>query len=117
LLIPQGSAAQKPDKDGLSRLTPAEEATLLNKPRDMTRSSLSSNHIKMTPKNDSGPILQRTGIAYRLREDSRSRQGCGEALSRDPQIRSLLNNLDILLSAKGLSQLSIHYQKAFGGSP
>ncbi len=118
--LPPESAAQKSEKDGLSRFDRlAEEATSLNKRGRFDEVlSLLQPHQE-DPKNDSALFFNELGIAYRnkdrLEEAIRAYQ---KALSLDPENPVVMKNLgDAFYLAKEYARAVEICQKALKSNP
>jgi Flp pilus assembly protein TadD len=119
-VYPPESAAQKSEKEGLSRFDRlAEEATLLNKRGKFAEViSLLGPH-QGDKKNDSALFFNELGVAYRnqnqLEEAARAYQ---KALSLDPDNPVVMKNLgDVFYLKKEYAQAVEICQKALKSSP
>jgi tetratricopeptide (TPR) repeat protein len=119
-LSPPQTAAQKSEKEGLSRFDRlAEEATLLNKRGKFDEVISHLEPHKTDPKNDSALFFNELGIAYRnknkLEEAILAYQ---KALSLDPDNPVVMKNMgDAFFLKKEYAQAVEICQKALKSSP
>ena len=118
--FPLQSAAQKSEKDGLSRFDRlAEEATLLNKRGKFDEViSLLQPH-QADPKNDSALFFNELGVAYRNKNNlEQAIRAYQKALSLDPDNPVVMKNLgDVFYLKKEYAQAAEICQKALKSSP
>jgi len=118
--FPPPSAAQKPEKDGLSQFDRwAEEATLLNQRGQFERVIALLEPHKADKNNDSALFFNELGVAYRragrLPEAIQAYQS---ALSRDPDNPVITKNLgDTFYLKKEYPQAAEQYQKTLRSNP